>query len=214
MKTITFEEIQEEKTIYYDVSFEEEKVTQFCDYLKENASHTIHYDYIAIHGPYDKNTSLKTNDNNHELFNTYTISNYKKTPVIDDKERKMVSLEYRFEYDVHYLPFLLVLIDKLINGSKKAFFEIMYPSFKNEFIPIRDEISRKERQYMDLDEKNSSDIVSQKLKVLDEIKEMLLKIQEGDYDIPIRKYYEEFQKLLTVEQRIVPKIWDNELKNR
>ena len=62
-----------------------------------------------------------------------------------------------------------------------------------------------EKQYMDLDEKNDSDIVSKKIKVLDEIREMLLKVQQGDFEIPVRKYYEEAQQLFTVEEKIVEK---------
>ena len=58
---------------------------------------------------------------------------------------------------------------------------------------------------MDLDEKNDSDIVSKKIKVLDEIREMLLKVQQGDFEIPVRKYYEEAQQLFTVEEKIVEK---------
>ena len=176
-----------------------------CQCHKKVFLHTIHYDYVAIHGPYDRRIPMSVYDNNRYYAMSYTISNYKKSPAEKNKSQGIVNLSYIFEYDIHYYPYLLVLVENMISGDRNSFFEIFHPTFKNEYIPIRDEIIRKEKQYMDLDEKNDSDIVSKKIKVLDEIREMLLKVQQGDFEIPVRKYYEEAQQLFTIEEKIVEK---------
>ncbi len=205
MKTITFEIEQQENLLVYEVSYDEDKINEFCERLKKEASHTVHYDYRGLHGPYDRKIPLNVFDNNRDLFSMYSISNYKKTPVTKEQDPKLLALTYRYEYDVCYYPCLLPLVGKMISGDKKAFLEIMNPSYKNEYVPIRAEIAGKERQYSDLIEKNEGNMIERKLQVLEELKELLLKVKKEDYEIPVRKYYEELQNMLVINKRIINK---------
>ena len=122
MKTITYNGVQENQNLYYVVSFDENEVYQFCQRLKTEACHTIHYDYVAIHGPYDRRIPMSVYDNNRYYAMSYTISNYKKSPAEKTKSQGIVNLAYRFEYDIHYYPYLLVLVENMISGDRNSFF--------------------------------------------------------------------------------------------
>ena len=202
MKTISYDKKGENILIHYEVSYEEEEVKLLCEKLKNEAFHTIHYDYKSIHGPFEEeNIKAKANI---PTYPKKIISSYQKSSIMEeDLTHKILIPMYRFEYDVTYYPYLLALLGDILAGNMNSLEEITYPSFEKEYIPIRAEIENKENQYRNMDEKNDEDIVNQKLKILDELKEMLLKVKNGDYEIPIRPYYEEAQKLFDIKKSIV-----------
>ena len=196
MKTITYDKRQGESIIHYEISFEEEQIVSFCERLKKEAFYTKHYDYktTSFYGPID-HPLKKIREENREYFPAYTISKYKRTVVMEPKieiQKLLVPL-YRHEYDVNYCPHLLALLNELLIGKAKLVDEIMHPNFLKEYVPIRSEIEDKEEQYQDLNFQIEN-IVDRKLQVLAELEELLLKVKRGEYEIPIRKYYEEARK--------------------
>ena len=214
METITYKKNRGETHIRYDIAFDEEEILAFCEILKKEACATRHYDYKSTYGPLD-HPIKRLNGENNEHFPAYTVSKYKKTIIMEPSNgnQKLLVPIYHFDYDVNYLPYLLSLLNDLLNGNASSIEEILYPNFEREFIPIRAEIQDKEEQYrnLNLQEKN---IVERKLQVLKELEELLLKVKSGDYEIPIRKYYEEVQKLMTIKRTILPKDEEEDYKTR
>ena len=51
MEKIIFEIPQEKVVIINEVFFDKEKIKEFCERLKKEAIHTVHYDYKALYGP-------------------------------------------------------------------------------------------------------------------------------------------------------------------
>ena len=214
MKTIAYEKKQGENRIHYDITFDEDQILAFCEILKTEASSVRHYDYKSPYGPLDYPIK-KLNGENNEHFPAYTVSKYKRTVIMEPSNgnKKLLVPIYHFEYDINYFPYLLSLLNDLLNGKASSIEGILYPNFEREFIPIRAEIQDKEEQYKNLNfqEKN---IVERKLQVLKELEALLLKVKSGDYEIPIRKYYEKVQKLIIIEKTILPEDEEEDYKTR
>ena len=211
MKTLIYEEQHGTDIVHIEVTYEEEEVIAFNEKLKKEVCHVIHYDYKGLHGPLDRRLPKGM-----EETPAYTISNYKRTFVTDENKSnpKLLVPVYRYEYDMNYLPRLSILIDEVLKGHPKFIEEIMYPTFEKEYIPIRSLIWDREEQYMNLNLLMEENIVDKKLKVLEEIRELLLKVKEGDYEIPILPYYEEAQHLFTIEKTITHQDILKALRNR
>ena len=200
MKTFTFKKTRDDKEVLYVITIDDEKMRELKDKIKKDESHIVHYDYNAVVGPFDRKKPGEGLDDE-----TITISNYKKTVnMIEDPTNPRILIPMsHFVYDMHFIPHLYFLLEGALHGEFPAFQEIMFPTFEKEYIPIRSEISDREEQYMGLKHMTGDGLIEKKLKVLEEIKELLLKVKNKEYDIPIRKYYEEAQKLFTIQQEIV-----------
>lgn len=201
MKTISYEKQHGTDIFHVDVSYEEAEVEAFREKLIKEACYTIHYNYKSYYGPLDSRAT-KGKEESREFLPAYTISNYKKTVIMEESKsnQKLLFPMCRYEYDVNYLPRLLSLINEILNGRAKAIEEIMCPVFDKEYIPIRFLIKDREEQYMNLNSSEMEDIIDRKIQILDEIRELFLKIKEGDYEIPILPYYEEAQHLFIIEK--------------
>lgn len=203
MKSIMYFKKIDCKTACYKIDFDEEEVNKLIEKLKQEAIFTIHYDYIAEHGPYhDIKDSSKQ-----ELL---TIGNYKKSLVEEDASKKGGTPIYHYEYDRLYYPFLQSLLDDVKKGDGKAWEEIMNPSFQKEYIPLFAAIKEEEKNYRNTNQ------INQKIFILEKLKELYQKVQIGEYEIPIRKYYEEAQQLFHVEKSFLTEEEEEEriYKNR
>lgn len=187
MQTIVYKkELTEEEMKVYEASFDEEKMKALLEKVKTEANHVVHYDYKGHYGPLDR---LKA-PSSAEIA---SISNYKKTLLEDES----MSPIYHFEYDKCYYPYLTSLLEKLLKGDAKVVEEILNPTYQREHIPIFSSIKEKEKAYQE-----STDVV-QKIKLLDELKEMLILVNKGEYDIPIKKYYDEARELFYLEEKVL-----------
>lgn len=204
MKTIAYEKVQENNKIHTEVSYEEEAVVAFVQKLKEKACYTIHYDYKSLYTPFDQS---KGKEENQDHFPRYTVSNYKKTVTMEESKsnQKLLVPVYHYEYDINYSPRLLTLMNDILNRNASVIEEIMNPNFEKEYIPIRSQLRDKEEQYRNLNLTIEENMIDRKLQILEEIKELLEKIKAGDYEIPIRPYYQEAQQLFTVKKEEVLK---------
>ena len=183
MKTIMYGKKENDKEMKtYLIEFDEEVLDTFRVKAIYDLSKVVHYDYESEIGPYNQKISPDPME----------IQDYRKIFMRKENNKPI----YRHEYDHYEFPYIVTLIDKLQNGNGKVLEEILNPDFSKERIPILESINEKKKQLANL---NSTDLEEQK-KLLEEIKELALKYQSGDYEIPARKYYEQLKKGLIIQE--------------
>ena len=183
MNTIVYakKENDNEMRTYY-IEYDEEVLDTFRVNAIYELSKVVHYDYESATGPYNRKLSPDPME----------IQDYQKTFMRKENNIPI----YRHEYDHYEFPYIVTLIDKLQKGNAKAIAEILNPDFSKERIPILEEIKNKKEQLVAL---KDTDLEKQK-ELLEEIKELLLKYQSGDYEVPAAKYYEQLKDLLVIEE--------------
>ena len=174
------------KEFIYDVTYNCEALNELRTRVIEEASQVTHHDYTSPHGPFYRRYMPPDLD----------IRNYKKISEGIKPWRMFEEVEiFRFIYDEYKYPYLVTLIDGLINGDEEVLDEIINPDFKQEFDPIKSSIQKLENKLFDLDLSKVKD----KMNILNALKELYEVYEKHEYKLPIEKYYEELQGLLKYE---------------
>lgn len=167
----------------YEVSFDEEKLREFRDKVIEEASIVTHHDYVGHNGPFYGSMDADPRE----------IRNYSAVMKGSDKNGNLI----RFVYDRYTFPALATHIRNLIEGDNSAFEKIYFPTYKDEHIPLLSEIKTISEEILSSGE---SEIAENKIEHVNELIALLIKYRNGEYEIPIKKYYEDARYLFDVKE--------------
>lgn len=124
------------------------------------------------------------------------IRNYKEEYLGWEEDRWGERSVYELTYDEYNFPYLVTLIDRLLNNDVNVLIEIFNPDFSKENIVTIDEMVK--RMMKELDEMDNLDRKRKKAK-LDELQSLLEKAQSNKNQESVAKYYDELQKLIVIE---------------
>jgi len=166
----------------YLVNYDFKEIEKLKLEVIDNCSVIIHYDYEDTRGP-DEADYLK-------------IRNYKakKTGIRVSRDYFPDEAIYHFSYDEYKYPYLITLIDKLLNKDVSIINEIYHPN-SEEIVSYREKLNIASKE---LDEINNFDIQNKKQK-LNEIEKLLQQVKLNEKQQPVDSYYLKLQNLIKLQ---------------
>ncbi len=156
----------------YQVTFSPKELENLKEEIIENCSLIEHKEYKSDYAP---------------RFTNEIIKNFKSTPLGETKEYFEETRDvYQYTYDEYIPPYLVELINKLLNGNAKALEEILtFNPYSN--LAIDEEIKVVSAEL------NTCEDISEKLIKLRELENLLESKKEGE-DLEV--YYKKLLKLI------------------
>ena len=174
--------ILEDGNYTYEFKYDEDEYLKFRKEVIDNASRITHVSSTGINGPYDK----RHNNIPYEIRNC-EIKDYGR----DRYGRK----QYNFIYDKYEYPYLIKLMDDFNSGNIDALFDIMFPNFTLEYSPAYDRLKNEIEELKSINDRNINEMIEK----VNDIKSLLLDINEGKIFIPALKYYNGFLNFINLK---------------
>ena len=154
----------------YEVSYDKDELKELRTRVINNASVVVHREYVGRFSPYYRKRKV----------DPLEIQNYNVTL---DHIDKFGTEQFHYEYDEYVFPYLVKIIDELLNDNVQALTEVYNMDFTKEFIPVIDRMKKWIK-------KLESDVsIDEKIKLCDEIKKLLLELKYDEVYIPVMEYY-------------------------
>ena len=167
----------------YEVEFNKEELIELKKEIIQNASTVNHKSYISSNGPFYRK---RKND-------PISIDNYTRTYKYDDED----GIEYfHHDFDEVKYPYIVLLINRLLEDDFTALNEIYRPDLTKEFSPTEDEIN----SIIDRLQSKTTSIES-KIKLTEELKSLYQKTKiDETYGTMIIQYYFKLMNLITLHR--------------
>ncbi len=146
----------------------------------ERCSEIIHHDYEATNGP--------------NIRDPFKIRNYIHFPVSGSS--KIEGKTYRFVYEEYRYPYLVKLIDRLLNNDKRVFYELENIDFSKELVSFEEKIDRVSKELDSIPNKNIRD----KREKLNELEYLLMQSEYNRRQVSVIPYYQMVIDLLNMHR--------------
>lgn len=180
-------DVFEKHSVFYD----KEELTEFRRQVIEECSEIVHHEYNAIEGP-DETDDLRIR--NYECKKIGTVLSV-------DSSTSNGGL-YHFSYDEYRFPYLVELIDELLNGNARVLDQINYPNLKKENphlikggVSFEEKVKKVSQELNAIDNLN----IEAKKKKLDELQACIEMSKLNENQKPVDDYYSKLQSLIRLE---------------
>lgn len=168
----------------YEISLDKAALERIKIEIINNCSRIKHHDYETTKTP--------------NYFDYLKIRNYKEEEIGIRESRDFYSSDetlYHVIYDEYEYPYLVEIIDKLLNGEVNAIDEILNPNFEKEPICIDEEIAslKQEIETIFLDNKN----INKKIDKLNELKLLYEQKKLNENQISVIEYYTKVKEMIS-----------------
>lgn len=169
----------------YKVSYSKEELLLLRKEIIDNCSEIIHKDYETTTGP-SSNDPLKIRN---LVRCQIGVKEYRMNTLMPD--RKL----YRYIYDEYNFPYLVSLIDRLINGDVSALKEIFNINYDKELKPFQDKVDKASSELDSIDNLR----VREKRAKLDELQRYLEQLEYNKKQVSVIPYYQKVIDYLNLE---------------